>query len=1139
MRWLRLILAVLGIVLASVLLAAIVLINVDLGRFKGEVEELASTYTGRQLTIGTLSVELGKQLRIVADDVRFASWPRTPDLLSAQHLRLTIDTWSLFSEFVVVESFNAHGVHLNLAVGTDGEANWVLDPVPPDASDTATLDDSDVGILLRQTHVSDLQVTYQTAQGLTHAFDSPSIDLHESESGTLRLHIDGALNGTAVSVEGNAGPFENILNARGVDFDLHATVGEIEMRGVGHIDDLNEPRAPELQLDLHGPNAEYLTDVLNVEPVTTGPFELSLSMGPKGGTTITRIDGTYGEFQVNSRIDIADLRKLSDFNVVLAAGGPSIATVAILAGRSDLPALPFKLKVAAHLSGSILTVEQFLIEAGTATLEATADAPHFPGIRGARGSIEARGQELGTFNELLSLPDQPRGPFAMNATLTALDAGAASVEITALALGTTARVTGTLTSQPDLLGSDLNVEVRGDDASTIASTLGVSQIPAQAFAVQADLHLADQGVEINAGSANLGPDRLEFAGLLGRDLAPEQTLVTVSLAIDDLRSTLAATGVQAQAIPAGTLRIDATLARDAHAFVIEDLQASLDTTQLNLRGRIGNSMTLHDNEFAIEIKGRNIAGLTALDTWLAPNTPFRLVGNIAFTGDDTVILKGLNANFGDATARGLVRAKLSESAPEVYITIDADGPSLGAIINAAADYLPEADAFSISGAGHWRQGGIRLDNTTVRVGNAELNIHGEVQAPPHLGAGSMNLRAHLPNLQILQFLTQYPLPAEALSISAMLGSADEQLRLSEVTVTLGRSKLQGTASYQAENDNGLPAFAVEANAEYLDLRPLQAVLPAAATDDSAIEPRERVIPDTPLPIAWLHSMEGVFDLAAEQIDLDNARARDVVLAGTLADGALRISQFALSAERGTLGGSGEVIASPRGVDVRVQADGSALTYGLRAEADNDLQTLPAYELALRTTASGSTISELAGTANGSLRLVSGPGRLEFVGLGILGRDFAREVVSAVNPFSKDEPYSNVECMAVVINATDGVLSGNPAVVLQTFKLNAAGIVEIDLATEAISARFHSQARKGIGIRLTDLAAPFTEVGGTLRNPRLKLDKTSTLMKGGMAVVTSGLLLARRASKRLFSDPHPCETAVRLADQALEAGPASE
>ena len=44
MRWLRFVLAVLGTTLLIVLLAITVLVNTDLGRFKGEIEEFASDY---------------------------------------------------------------------------------------------------------------------------------------------------------------------------------------------------------------------------------------------------------------------------------------------------------------------------------------------------------------------------------------------------------------------------------------------------------------------------------------------------------------------------------------------------------------------------------------------------------------------------------------------------------------------------------------------------------------------------------------------------------------------------------------------------------------------------------------------------------------------------------------------------------------------------------------------------------------------------------------------------------------------------------------------------------------------------------------------------------------------------------------
>ena len=127
-------------------------------------------------------------------------------------------------------------------------------------------------------------------------------------------------------------------------------------------------------------------------------------------------------------------------------------------------------------------------------------------------------------------------------------------------------------------------------------------------------------------------------------------------------------------------------------------------------------------------------------------------------------------------------------------------------------------------------------------------------------------------------------------------------------------------------------------------------------------------------------------------------------------------------------------------------------------------------------------------------------------------------------------------MAVLVEANEGVVVGKPAVVLQTDKLNITGVGKVDLGSEKLNAKFNTQARKGVGISLSDLVSPLTEVGGTLGNPRLQLNTAGTIVEGGAAVATVGIsFLAKKARDRLFSNKNPCRTAIAEADKDLAEG----
>jgi hypothetical protein len=146
------------------------------------------------------------------------------------------------------------------------------------------------------------------------------------------------------------------------------------------------------------------------------------------------------------------------------------------------------------------------------------------------------------------------------------------------------------------------------------------------------------------------------------------------------------------------------------------------------------------------------------------------------------------------------------------------------------------------------------------------------------------------------------------------------------------------------------------------------------------------------------------------------------------------------------------------------------------------------------------------------------------------RDITAEIVGAVNPFSKKDPYTKIECIAVLLRSVDGQVDGQPALVLQTDKLKIISVAFIDLATEKIDVTFETSARKGIGIGVSDFITPFTKVSGTMANPTLTLDAE----RGSTAVATLGLsIIAKKTRERWFSAKDPCGKEVLKADEEMK------
>jgi hypothetical protein len=220
-----------------------------------------------------------------------------------------------------------------------------------------------------------------------------------------------------------------------------------------------------------------------------------------------------------------------------------------------------------------------------------------------------------------------------------------------------------------------------------------------------------------------------------------------------------------------------------------------------------------------------------------------------------------------------------------------------------------------------------------------------------------------------------------------------------------------------------------------------------------------------------------------------------------------------------------------GADFTLAADGKDLVMGFRAKTEQELQELPLLELRAELAASGETVRDLAGSVDGYIRVVGGAGRVPTGSHALFTQDFATEVISAINPFTRSDPYTNVDCTVILLHFDNGVVEGSPALVRQTDKLRIFTNTRIDLKDETLDADFKIVAQKGLGLSITNLVNPYIKLTGTLGKPSLVVDPESVLIEGGVAVATAGLsILAKSFKDRFLSEKDPCGKALAEDDK---------
>jgi hypothetical protein len=146
---------------------------------------------------------------------------------------------------------------------------------------------------------------------------------------------------------------------------------------------------------------------------------------------------------------------------------------------------------------------------------------------------------------------------------------------------------------------------------------------------------------------------------------------------------------------------------------------------------------------------------------------------------------------------------------------------------------------------------------------------------------------------------------------------------------------------------------------------------------------------------------------------------------------------------------------------------------------------------------------LASSTDGRVIIKQGAGRVANNLVDAVSGDVIAQLFSALNPFSRQEQYTNWECTVFAIDFESGVgeIGG---FLLQSEKLMVVGGGAIDLNDERLNVEFNTKPRSGVGVSADMFVTPFVKLGGTLASPSVGLNEKGVLLEGGAAVLTGGL-----------------------------------
>jgi len=1156
MRLARLTLYAAAILAGLLGLLLTLLFNFDFGRFRPQAQALLSELLGRQFVIAGplhLTLDWHHGLELQASDLRLASteWSAEPEFASLRSLQARVDLRSLFQEGpIIITAVNADGLRLNLESHHSGHDNWTFFE-DLDGEDSGAAEDGEpfqLPAFPESIRLTDSALTLRTA-GLAQPIRVRAKTITETilPHRELQFTMVGDLNGTGVDLLLSTEHTQALYDLKNLDLSLRGSLGEITLSGDASFDDLLEPGRPEAVLQIHGPDATYLLDILRVEPVTSGPMDLDFVLTPQGGEIRLSVRGSFGDFNLDVQGLFSDLLEMQQIELEVHASGPDIGRISSLLGVEHVPNDPFSLTGRVKRSKTELLIQAAQLQAGDTLLAVDGQMADYSDPSTLRAEVQLAVPEIENFSALLRVPGTLVGRLDARAKVKAIPAGdGADVDASADLDGMSLRARGHIMDNPDLVGTTLQALLQGPAIQMLVKALGQSglptaeidsqqdaQRPETPFRISTELLLTDRGYQVENTLAVAGEEQLTLQGLVGRDPLSQPTELLFDLSSPDLKSALASYGIDSAQFREGAVTAAGKLVGRSGRLELRDGLLTYAGAAASITGELEPSTDMVGSAGRIEINGPDLARLLPENNAMRQLArPFSLSASIGIE-DGAVALRGTHFTLADNHLQLDGRLDLDQPLQRGDVRIHGSSPDILTLLPGLSDLVQENKLpLSLQGEVGWANSLWSVKPLDVRLGNATLNIDGQVSAPPHFDRTGLAVSARVPSLHALSTLANRELPDLPVETRFKLRGKGDLIYLDDFTGSLGESDVSGDLSLQ---HGEIPRVKLALSSRHLDMRPFMPSAPGgepgtegtaevAAVKDK--DPKRKVIPDTPLPMEILRDYQADASIYIEELLIGVNTLRDVDVDGSVSNGALAIHHFNVNSDQGgRLAGKLSLTPSSEGAVFKTRTHGETLKVGLPAASADEFDKLPTYDFDLALISEGATVRQLADAANGYLWLESGRGKVKTGALKIFTNDFAAQVVETLNPFAKKDPYAKVLCATVLASVEGGQLVGKPLLVFKTDRLLIMADAEVDLRSEKLKLHFNTVPQKGLGISMTTLVNPYVMVTGTLGGPLMTIDPESTALYGGAAVATGGLsILALGLKDRLLSLEDPCKQA---------------
>ena len=1137
MRWARRILIAISVVVVLIGATIVLLLSIDLSRFKSNLEVYVSEATARDFVIaGQFNPSIGKTIDLVAGDVRLANadWGVARNILELERVVVSIDTWSLLSGPIEVLNLEVEGLTLYVEKDPDTlQSSWSFGEA---AAETDSADDErqpfELPLWLEKAHLQRVKVTY--GQGWLDAPRNISISdarLSADEHDLLKMVLAGAIEDEAIRAEGLVGPLSALLDGRGPRWEVQVTIGDFLASTQGTFDDLFTLDGPKIQAVMQGPLAERILARFGLPPLAHGPVDITgdLAEGPDG--IDLRVEGAFGDLATEVVGRAQSFGTIRNLDLSVNIRGPNLQAIGELFDAGFLPSAEFAVIGGVTGKGDTLNLDSIVVSVGDARLEMDGTLTPTEVDPDAQLQLSASGTEIRDFLPEAFAERIPFGAFDVQAIavgglhkpeLRELIAKLGEHELT---------IQGHVPATANMNGLDIELTAAGPDFDQIVGPWAERDISTEPYLLTTRIHNSGDGFVVEDLRFEVANAKVALTGSSGTLPTFKGLNASITISGENLQATMEPwLEVALPAIPFGLdgkfIESDGALTLSNVVYQLGDARGSLDGTSgmlPSLNGlRMNNSLAGPDaSQFAAALGGPE-------DSALLPAVAFETHGVFSKTSDGW-FAKPWSLRIGESRLELNGAFGNLDGAAGIDIDVVASGPDLRRFLPDRGIQSPLA--YEVEGGVRIGDTAIELKKVNLRVGETSAWFDGRLPSGAALTNAEFDVRIAGPNLKLIgQTFNIQGLAPEAFRVEGALTRAGDAYSVNNLIAVVGENDLAGNMRVEIGTKTRLTG---RLESDHLNLTDLIDQDDTISERDDDVSESDRVIPDTALPLQVLDVADIDLILRLRRLRSKNFDVGDVELKLVIENDELHVDTGRVSLKNGgTLTAVLDVVRSGDDqADVRANIVGEQFRLRPPIDGDGNPINRPPEDLKLVLSGSGRTIRDLAASANGSISLRQGEGDIENDFNGYLMRDMVSEIFRAMNPLATKSDYTHLNCGFFEIDIVGGVAKSR-ALGLQTDKLAVASVGTVNLATEVLDLSFRVKQREGVGISLAGIVNPYIKVGGTLASPALTIDKKRGFLSGTVAVFTGGLsILAQGVWDRYLSRDDYCQAVI----DALESG----